>query len=133
MRDSNVFDAFNEKDVQALEEDAKQSKCGEFYRTLMKRDSCRVGVGARQDTQGKLSFFLEVLISLCSDSPRVDLHRLEKMLPFLKELEARGYTLNCEDDGCLSCEATVARKDMTNEYSAVLSAMEKICNNVGET
>jgi hypothetical protein len=132
MRGGDSFYALNEEDVQALEEDTRKSKRGESYRILMRGDNCRVGVGARLETQGRLSFFLEILIFLCSNSPRVDLRQLEKMLTLLKVLEARGYTLSCEDDGCLSCEATVAQQNVTDECSAVLSAVEKICNSTTE-
>ena len=112
-------------DVQALQENAKNSEHKESYRVLERSRNYRIGVGARLTSSSQPSFFLETLIYLCPNSSRVDLPLFEKNLMFLRELQARGYSLNCQDS-CISCETTVPPQNLATEYGTIKSITKRI-------
>ena len=87
----------------ALEDEARSSDTGESWQPLEKSPSFRVGVGARIRSPERPAFFIEVIVDPCP-GPDVDLSMMEKNLSVLKELESRGYTLRCEDDGSIVSE-----------------------------
>lgn len=111
-------------DVQALLEDAKSSEHKESFRVLERSRDHRIGVGARLTSSNLPSYFLEVLIYLCPSSSSVNLLSLEKKLILLKELQARGYSLNCQDN-CISCEANVPSKNLVPEHETIKSIMKR--------
>ena len=90
-------------DARALEERAMASDTGEHFQELDKGTSFRVGVGARMSSPERPEYFIEVIVNPCP-GPGVDLTVMEKNLSVLKEFEARGYTMRCEDDGSIVCE-----------------------------
>ncbi len=106
-------------DVQALQREAKNSEHKESYRVLERSRNYRIGVGARLASSGRPSFFLEVLIYLCPNSSRADISLLEKDLMFLRELQARGYSLSCQNDSCIFCETTVPPQNLATEYGTI--------------
>jgi hypothetical protein len=106
-------------DIQALQKDAEKSEHREAYRVLDRSNNYRIGAGARVTPSGQPSFFLEVVVQSCLESSEVDLQLLEKNLMFLKELKARGYSLNCEGDGSISCEVTVSPQNIASEYETI--------------
>jgi hypothetical protein len=112
--------------VQLLEREAGNSEHKESYRTLERSRNYRIGVGTRLATSVQPSFFLEVLVYLCPKPPRVDTSLFEKDLTFLKELQARGYSLTCQNDSCISCETTVAKKDLATEYRTIKLITKRI-------
>jgi len=113
-------------DIQALQKDAGNSEHKEAYRVLDKSSSYRIGVGARLTSSGRPSFFLEVVVQSCLESSEVDLQLLEKNLMFLKELKARGYSLNYEGDGSIYCEVTVSPKNIASEYENIRLTIRNI-------
>jgi hypothetical protein len=113
-------------DIQALQKDAENSEHGEAYGVLDRSSNYRIGVGARLTPSGQPLFFLEVVVQSCLESSEVDLQLLEKSLVFLKELKARGYTLNCEGDGSISCEVTVSPRNIASEYETIRLAIKNI-------
>ncbi len=112
-------------DIHALRNDAEASEHGEAYRVLDRSNNYRIGVGARL-TSGQPSFFLEVVVRSCLESSDVDLQLLEKNLVLLKRLQTREYLLNCEDDGCISCEITVSPQNITSEYETIQLIIKSI-------
>jgi len=112
-------------DVQALQDEAKNSEHKESYRALERSPNYRIGVGVRLASLGHPSFFLEVEIYLCPDS-RVNIASLEKNLMFLRELQARGYSMTCQDDQCISCETTVSPQNLAAEYETIKSITKRI-------
>ncbi|MDH5440823.1 MAG: hypothetical protein OEZ48_07280 [Candidatus Bathyarchaeota archaeon] len=113
-------------DVQALQRDAENSEHKEAYRVLDRSSNYRIGVGARLTPSGQPSFFLEVVVQSCLESSEVDLQLLEKNLMFLKELKARGYSLNCEGDGSISCEVNVSPQNVASEYENIRLTIRNI-------
>jgi hypothetical protein len=113
-------------ETKALLEEAKASEHGEAYKTLNRNPNCRVGLGARLASPGAPSFFIEILIYLCPSSGEADLRVLEKSLKCLKELQARSYSLTCQDDNCISCETTVPEQSLAAEYEVVNSLIKSV-------
>jgi hypothetical protein len=113
-------------EIKALLEEARASGHGEAFKTLERNPNCRVGVGARLPSPGGPTFFIEILIYLCPSSSEADLQALEKSLKCLKELQARNYSLTCQDDNCVSCEATVPERSLAAEYEAVNSLIKSV-------
>ena len=115
----------NKIDVEVLQEEAKNSEGQESFRVLERSLDHRIGVGARLTPSDHPSYFLEVLIYLCPGSSTVNLHSLESKLMLLKELQARGYSLNCEGN-CISCETTVPPQKLAAECETIESITKKI-------
>jgi hypothetical protein len=100
-------------DLENLRRDAFSSSQGESYTPLQPHECCRVGVGARIN-QGETQYFIEVVVTLCRGE-KPDLTKIEEKLHLLKNLETRGYSMTCEDDGSLSCEIQLSRIDFEAE------------------
>jgi len=113
-------------DAAKLLEEAKASEHKEAYQTLMRSTNYRIGAGARRTPSNTTSFFVEVIICLCPCNNKADLEVLEKTLSCLKKLEARRYSLSCEDDNHISCEATVPAPNLAQEYDKVRALMKAI-------
>jgi len=113
-------------DIKVLKSEAETSEHGESYRVLERTRNYRIGVGARLGPSGQAFCFLEVVVHLCPSTSEVDTALLEKSLTFLKELQARGYSLSCEDDGSISCEISLTPDNLDTEYEAVKSTVMRI-------
>ncbi len=113
-------------DTRLLESEAETSEHGESYRVLERTRNYRIGVGARVGPSGQAFYFLEVVVHLCPGASEVDTALLEKSLEFLKELQARRYSLSCEDDGSISCEIDLTPDNLDTEYEAVKSTVNRI-------
>ena len=109
----------NRINIDALQKKAK-SEHNEAFQVLTRMQNCRVGVGARPESAENPSFFVEILVTLCTSEHSVNLELVEKALLLLKQLEKRGYVLNCEEDGSISCELTVSLKNLKAECEAIL-------------
>jgi hypothetical protein len=120
MRETHLID------IHILKSQAEKSEHGESYTVLERTRHYRVGVGARLGPSSQPSYFLEVVVHLCPSTFEVDTAVLEKSLAFLKDLQARSYSLSCEDDGCVSCEINVSPDNLSSEYEAVKSVIRKI-------
>ena len=120
VNDSDTFD------VRELTKQAAQSECKESYRVLIGARKYRISVGARARHASHSTVFFEVLIYMCSSAAKVDVHELERAVAFLKQLQARGYSLNCEDDYCISCEMTVPTKNASAEYERLASTATRV-------
>ena len=107
--------------INSLQQEAKMSEHNEAFQVLTRMQNCRVGVGARLESVENPSFFVEVLVSLCTSDHTVNLDLVEKNLHLLKQLEKRGYALNCEDDGSISCELTVSSNNLAAECEAIIN------------
>jgi hypothetical protein len=108
-----------------LVREAKESDHGESYRVLERKGEYRLGVGVRIDRSCRPSFYVEVLIGICSRRSHVDLKGLKRKLRFAEKLEARGYTLDCEDGYCMVCEAVVTPAKIASESHAILSIAKR--------
>jgi hypothetical protein len=113
-------------DIRSLQKEAKKSEDNEAFTVLARMQNCRIGVGARLESSAEPTFFIEVLVSLCTCQDDVDLDLIEKKVSLLSRLKERGYLLSCEEDGCVSCELTVPSKNLITEYE-VTSSMIKKC------
>jgi hypothetical protein len=111
--------AINGINIDSLLIEAK-SEHDEAFQVLARMQNCWVGVGARLESAEYPSFFIEVLISLCTSDRSVNLELVETNLILLKQLEKRGYVLNCEEDGSISCELTISSKNLIAECEAIL-------------
>jgi len=118
----NQMKETNRINIDSLQKEAK-SKHNEAFKVLARMQNCRVGVGARFELAENPSFFVEVLVILCTIDRSVNLELVEKNLFLLKQLEKRGYVLNCEEDGSISCELTVSSKNLIAECEAILDVV----------
>ncbi|MFX0201473.1 MAG: hypothetical protein ACFFCW_35600 [Candidatus Hodarchaeota archaeon] len=114
----------NRININSLKKEAK-SKHNEAFQVLARMQNCRVGVGARLESAETPSFFVEVLVNLCTSDRSVNLELVEMNLLLLKQLEKRGYVLNCEEDGSISCELTVSSKNLIAECTAILDIVSR--------
>lgn len=112
-------------DVRTMREKAKKSEDHEAFKVLAKTRNCRIGIGARLESAGEPVFFIEVLVSLCAGHGPVELSVMERKLSLLRRLEERRYSLNCEEDGCVSCELAVPSKNLSAECEAANSIMKE--------
>jgi len=113
-------------DIRALIEEAENSEHKEAFKILDRKQDHRIGVGTRLELPDKQSFFLEVLVYLCSDKAQVDLPALEKKLKLLKKLQKRGYSLSCQDGNCITCEIIMPPQSLSAEYETIESTTKKI-------
>jgi len=111
--------------IHTLREEAEKSGDNEAFTVLAKIGDCRIGMGARLESSGEPTFFIEVLVSLCTGNDHVNLNIMERKLSLLKRLHQEGYVLDCEEDGCVSCELTVQSKSLTAECMSASSILEK--------
>lgn len=112
--------------IQSLREQAKKSEDGEAFTVLTRIYNCRIGVGARAEPTEEPTLFIEVLVSICRGRDPVDLDHVEKSLFLLRQLEKRGYVLNCEEDGCISCELAVSPRNLIAESETTSSMMSSL-------
>lgn len=115
----------NEISIHSLQEEAKKSEDNESFTVVVRIKNCRIGVGARLESPENPVFFVEVLVNLCTDHDPVNLNLMESKLSLLRRLKQKGYTLNCEEDGCVSCELTVQSKNLIAECKATSSIINK--------
>ena len=113
-------------DGKALLEEAKTSEHREAYKTLDRNPNFRIGIGVRLTSPNAPSFFVEILVYLCPTLSNADLAVLEKSLTCLKELQARNYSLTCQDGNCISCEKTTPIQKLAEEHVAVKSLTKTI-------
>ena len=118
MKQKNIID------IQALEDEAKNSEHKESFRELEKSHNYRIGVGARSVSSNQLSYFIEVVIYFCP-GPGIDASLMEKNLMLIKELEANGYSLNSDDDSCIYSETTVDAQRLNHAYEKIRSIIKK--------
>lgn len=111
--------------TKALVREAVESGNGESFRVLRKSDDYRVSLGVRLETT-RPTFFFEVLVYLCLPSSGIQLARLEAKLRLIEELSNRGYSLNCEDGGCVSCEVVLSPRRLASEETSVMSMADGI-------
>ena len=111
-------DNINEK---RLAEEARASEHGEAYRAMAKRDSYRIGVGAR--VNGGLVYFVEVVVPVTS-GPQVELGEMERRLDVLKRLEGEGFTLTPQEDGRISSELLVQVGELEQGYQRAVSLLK---------
>jgi len=111
---------------QDLQEEAERSEHKEAFRVLERRNDYRIGVGARLEMPRHPSFFVEVLVQICRRSSKVDLILMREKLQLLEELQARGYSLSCQDYSCMSCETTVSSENIASEYEFLKSATKRL-------
>jgi hypothetical protein len=109
-----------------LLEEARKSEHRESYMLLAKNKNYRVGVGAEIAASNQPSFFFEILVYLCSGTMKVDLPLLEKALILLKKLQAKGFSLSCQDSNCISCQRTVMAERLVAEYEDIESIMRRV-------
>ncbi|WP_424358970.1 hypothetical protein [Methanocella sp. MCL-LM] len=98
----------------------------EFYRTIYQSPHYRIGHGTRIAADNTLSSFVEVAVTLLHDRPRINVSLLKKDLRIIETLQARGYTLNCHDDACVSAELYVPPQTIQAECLGIKKMIEGI-------
>ena len=102
-----------------LTREARESSHSESYHVLKRTDHYRIGAGAVLKSSGRADFYVEVLIGLCAPSTTTILLDLERKLHFAKELEARHYSLDCQDGSYIACEKTIPERNLATEYDEI--------------
>jgi len=111
-------------DIKAWERGAISSGQDEVYRELDRGRAWKVGVVARRAGTDRWDLLIEVIILLFPEPPEVEIPRLEASLMCLKDLDALGYSLAHEDNGCVSCELKVTTKRFDEKRKKVLAILD---------
>jgi len=109
-----------------LNPDAARIESPESYRVIHQCPHYRIGFGTRVIGENLYSSFVEVAVTLLHDRPQINIELLEKDLKIVKGLQARGYTLNCHDDACVSAELCLPPQKMQAEYVEIRKMIEDI-------
>ena len=109
-------------------EEATKSENKESYKLVERNKGYRIGVGVELAPSGQPLFFIEIVVNLCTDSSRAVLPILERSLAFLKDLEAKGYSISCQDGNFISCQKPVKSSDLKTEYEAIRSIAPRTAN-----
>jgi hypothetical protein len=104
-----------------LLKEAEKSGHNEFYKLLERDESYRIGVGVELAPSGQYLIFIEIVVNLCSEPSEVNLSKLERNLLFLRDLEAKGYSMSCQEDAFIFCQKIVKPSDLNEEYATVKS------------
>ena len=115
----------SKKMIHTLQEEAERSEDNEAFTVIGKIGDCRIGLGARLESPKEPTFFIEVLVSLCTGHDPVNLNIMERKLSLLRRMKQKGYIFNCEEDGCISCELAVQSKSLVAECMTTRSILEK--------
>jgi hypothetical protein len=101
----------------------------ESYRVLHQCPHYRIGAGTRVVGGNLDSPFIEVAVTMLHDRPRISLQLLDRDVKIVKGLHARGYTLNCHDDACVSAELSLPSQKIRAECAYVRKMIEDIMTN----
>jgi hypothetical protein len=112
-------------DIEAWERDAFYSGKSEVYQELARGPTWRVGLVARCADRDQWDLLIEVIISLFPEPPKVEIPMLESGLRRIRHLDALGYSLAHEDNGCVSCERKVTTKDFDEKRKKVMAALDR--------
>ena len=112
-------------DIEAWERGAVSSGKDEVYQELARGPAWRVGAVARHADRDQWDLLIEVIISLFPEPPKVEIPMLESGLRRLRRLDALGYSLAHEDNGCVSCERKVTTKDFDEKRKNVLAVLDE--------
>lgn len=102
-------------DLRSLVEQTRRSPDGEGYLPLAKGPGYRTGVGARLTAGGEAVLFIEAVLDLFPNRPRVDAGRLADRAELLVRLRERGYAITTDDDSTILCEREVAPRSVGRE------------------
>ena len=105
--------------LEALVKRAETSGDGEAYARVAAGSGFRIGMGARRDPGRRPVLFVEVVLDLFPDRPKVDSTRWRRQSEQVAQLEARGYEVRGDDDGTVICERVLDGNRMGPELEAV--------------
>jgi hypothetical protein len=120
-----ILNSAVEIDKKRIEREARSSEHNEAYQPMWERDGIRIGVGARFIDPDETTFFIELVVPICTDS-QVDLEILEGRLEILRRLEEETFSLTCQDDSSFCCELATRKNDIENEYIRAVSLVEHL-------
>jgi len=109
-----------------LNKESQSCDEAESYRILHQCPHYRIGRGTRVSGENLYSSFIEVAVTLLNDRPQINVELLEKDLKIVKGLLARGYTLNCHDDACVSAELGMPPQNIEAEYMEIRKMIEAV-------
>ena len=113
------------KDIEGLEEQARNSEHDESYYTIERSEHFKVGTGVRVDKK-HTTHFMEVIIQLCSEGCTVDMELLDRKMEVIKEFSNSDYYLKCEDDSSVCCEKEIGKEEFERELSYVKEQLNKV-------
>ena len=111
-------------DIQKLTEEALSSDDGEGYIVVSRGDRFKIGLVARIEGSGKVSYSLELLVRLMEENRQVDPSRIKKVLDISGILTERGYSLTSEEGGWIFAECNVTSGRINDEMEFLISLME---------
>lgn len=109
-------------DVQSLLEEARISEHSESYMVLEKNEDIRMGTVARTTPEETPALFLEVAVVL-NPGETVDLNTLNRKITLLKELEARGYVMSCQDESTICSEVPTTEHSILDDIKTIKTIM----------
>ncbi len=102
-------------DLTSLTRRARSSEDGEAYTPIARAAGYRLGAGARVVPGGAPEFFVEVVLDPFPHRPAVDPEDVAARSVLAERLRRRGYSLNCDDAGVITCERTMRRASVAKE------------------
>ncbi len=108
--------------VPSLLEEARISEHSESYMILEKNEDIRTGAVARTTPEETPALFLEVAVVL-NPGETVDLDTLNRKITFLKELEARGHVMSCQDGSTICSEIPTTEHSILDDIRTIKKIM----------
>jgi len=110
------------KEITALLEKARISEHNESYMVLEKNEDIRIGAVARTIPAETPALFLEVAVVL-NPGETVDLDTLNRKITILKELEARGFDMSCQDESIICAEIPTTEHSISDDIKTIKAIM----------
>ena len=102
-----------------LKEELQEDNKLEAYRNLQRKDSYKIGVAARINSETNIDYIMEVSIRLCSSNSVLNLDNLRRKVSIMDKLQLNGYEIGCEDDNYIYCEKNIEESELMTENTFV--------------
>jgi hypothetical protein len=107
-----------------LKKEADNSQLGDSFERVKSTETYRLGVGYKTVKDSHVVPFIELMMKICSDE-KLDIDDLEAKIDILRTLKTKRYDLKCEDDGTITCTASVNEVDLVNELESISILLSK--------
>lgn len=107
-----------------LEKEIENSRFNEKLVIVRRTQDYKLGVVVKKDTNKRLSYTLELLLSALHNTSEVDVELLKKTSQMARKLVMRNYSLHHQGDGWILCEKTLEYSQILPECNALIEELE---------
>ena len=111
-------------DREKLEKEICISESGERLVLIRRTRNYKLGIVVKKDSNGHLSYTLELLMSALHNTSEVDVVLLEKASLTTRKLVLRDYSLHHQGDGWILCEKPLKYSQILSECSFLIEELE---------